>query len=118
LISSLIFNREDTTLVANLGSTTTQAIIRYKSFVDLDELSQESSQHVDQVLTMFNNIVKNALKQKKYEQVGRFPKFFLAEDKIEIRQFKLFAWPGYEVKTKLSTQGIFLNVESCTKFVR
>jgi len=41
----------------------------------------------------------------------------LAEDKIPIPQFNLYAWPGYELTTKLSTQGIFLNIESCTKFV-
>lgn len=27
-------------------------------------------------------------------------------------------WPGYEVKTKQCTAGIFLNVDACTKFVR
>jgi len=69
------------------------------------------------VLTIFNKIVKAALKLKKYEQVGRLPKFFNAEEKIDIPRFQLVAWPGYEVKTVLTTQGVFFNVESCTKFV-
>lgn len=69
------------------------------------------------ILQCFNIVVKQALREKKYEQVGRLPKFFLAEDKIDIRQFNLNAWPGYEVTSKLSTQGVFLNIDSCTKFV-
>ena len=73
--------------------------------------------YIQNVLQIFNNIVKRALKQKKYEQVGRLPKFFLAEDKIDIPRYNLYAWPGYEISVKLSTQGIFLNVDSCTKFV-
>jgi hypothetical protein len=36
------------------------------------------------VLQIFSNIIKRAMKQKKYEQVGRLPKFFLADDKIAI----------------------------------
>lgn len=74
-------------------------------------------QYMKEVLSNFNLIVKQALKQKKYEQIGKFPKFFNASEKIEIPQFKLVAWPGYDVQTKLATQGIFFNVESCTKFI-
>lgn len=41
------------------------------------------------------------------------------KDKIEVMpaNFNLQAWPGYQVETKLTTQGIFLNIDSCTKFV-
>ena len=62
-------------------------------------------------------MIKNALREKKYNQVGRFPKFFNAADQLEIKEFKLLAWPGYVITSKLCVQGIFLNIESCTKFV-
>ena len=96
----------------------TEVRINHHAAIDMDDPSPQAREYLPNMLMIFNNIVKLALRQKKYEQVGRFPKFFLAEDKIEIRQHRLFAWPGYEVAVKLSTQGIFLNVESCTKFVQ
>ena len=46
------------------------------------------------------------------------PKFFLAQDNIDIDRFNLKAWPGYEVAAKCSIQGIFFNVDSCTKFMQ
>lgn len=104
----------------NMGGTLVQLKVTPKLEIDLDDLSALAAQsraYMADVLTIFNKIVKMALKQKKYEQVGRFPKFFNASEKIDINQFKLVAWPGYEVVTKLSTQGVFFNVESCTKFV-
>jgi len=66
---------------------------------------------------MFQSLVNHSLRQKEYFQIGRFAKFFLSSDRISIKSLNLFAWPGYCLSTKLSTQGIFLNVESCTKFV-
>lgn len=51
---------------------------------DLESLAATDKNYMADVLTIFNKIVKAALKQKKYEQVGRFPKFFNASEKIEI----------------------------------
>lgn len=109
-----------TTLVENevtLNTKGTEMRIIFKLMIDLDELSAEAKPYMPEVLTIFNKIVKASLKLKKYEQVGRLPKFFNADEKIDIPRFKLVAWPGYEVKTVLTTQGVFFNVESCTKFV-
>ena len=85
--------------------------------IDLDELKDSDKPHMSSILNCFNIVVKQALREKKYEQIGRLPKFFLAEDKIDIRNYNLNAWPGYEVTSKLATQGVFLNIDSCTKFV-
>jgi hypothetical protein len=95
----------------------TEVKVEYKLEIDLDELSPEARNEMPKVLLIFNNIIKQALKQMDYNQIGRFPKFFNAKDKISINHLNVTAWPGYEVCTKLSTQGVFLNVESCTKFV-
>ena len=72
---------------------------------------------MQQILYYFNNIVKQALRQKKYNQIGRFPKFFHLDDKQRINQHRLDAWPGYECQSMLSTQGIFMNIDCCTKFI-
>jgi hypothetical protein len=71
------------------------------------------------VCEVFNNIMKEALDQLDYKQIGKFPRFFNAKDKVDVHppDMNLVAWPGYQVQVKLTTQGIFLNVESCTKFV-
>ena len=75
-------------MYANLGSTQSEIkIFRVPGYIDLDELSEDAKKHTSSILTMFHNIVKRALKNKKYQQIGKFPKFFLTEDKIEIRQF-------------------------------
>lgn len=55
------------------------------------------------ILQYFNIVVKHALSQKDYRQVGRFPKFFLAKDQEKIRELSFHnrcrKWPGYDVKT-------------------
>jgi len=77
---------------------------------------------MNDVLQYFNIVVKNALRQKNYHQVGRFPKFFLSQDQETVEGMsyanRCRKWPGYEVTTKQCTAGIFLNVDACTKFVR
>jgi len=72
---------------------------------------------MQQILYYFNNIVKQALRQKKYNQIGRFPKFFHPKDKEKINQHRLDAWPGYECQSMRATQGIFMNIDCCTKFI-
>ena len=100
-----------------IGSETTALKIVYKMTIDLDELTSEARLELPKVLLIFNNIVKKALNQNEYKQIGRFPKFFRADDKININQHQLQAWPGYELSCKLTMQGVYLNIESCTKFV-
>ena len=116
--SSLTFSfRESFILKANAHGQTIEMEIEFMTQVDLDELKDSDKPHMSNILNCFNVVVKQALREKKYEQVGRLPKFFLAEDKIDIRNYNLNAWPGYEVTSKLATQGVFLNIDSCTKFV-
>ena len=50
--------------------------------------------------------------------MGRLPKFFLATDKKVIDEFNLMMWPGYSPSVKLFTDGIFLNVDTATKFIQ
>lgn len=87
-----------------------------------DELSPQVRHDIlGKVLLYFNIVVKHALRQKDYEQVGRFPKFFLAQDQQRIdgisNQNRCRKWPGYELNTKQCFLGIYLNVDACTKFI-
>lgn len=50
-------------------------------------------------------------------QIGRFPKFYLRKDVIQVQNESLSAWPGYEVVTQSAVQGLFLNIDCCTRFV-
>ena len=90
-------------LTANAGGRNCEVKIAWHVSIDMDDPSMQAQPYIQNVLMIYNNIAKQALKQKKYEQVGRFPKFFLAEDKIEISRYNLYAWPGYEISVKLST---------------
>jgi len=42
--------------------------------------SAESRAHAANLLGFFNVVAKNVLREEKYQQVGRFPKFFHAKD--------------------------------------
>ena len=82
--------------------------------------SEEGRAHAANLLGFFNIVAKHVLKEEKYEQVGRFPKFFHANDKRDVHNVvpSIQAWPGYEVISRLSVQGIFMSADCCTKFVR
>jgi len=68
------------------------------------EQSAESRAHAANLLGFFNIVAKSILKQEKYEQIGRFPKFFNANDLREVHdvQPRISAWPGYEVISRQS----------------
>lgn len=87
--------------------------------INLNDLTDDAKLYMNSILQYFNIVIKEAMRNKKYEQIGRLPKFFLALDQIIVQEIEnLKAWPGYEITTKQCTQGIFLNVDSCTKFVQ
>jgi hypothetical protein len=45
------------------------------------------------------------------------PKFFLKKEKKDIDEYNLEMWPGFEINTKSVTHGLFLNIDTATKFV-
>jgi hypothetical protein len=82
----------------------------------LNELGQ-SNQADSVVLNFLNIIVKSGLQCKKFCQIGRLPKFFLPDEKRPVPNEDLDMWPGYETCTKWYNDGIFLNVDTATKFI-
>jgi hypothetical protein len=111
--------REEKSYIANVRGQQSQVRVSYVRHIELNNITAEDKPYMQNVCEVFNNIMKEALDQLDYKQIGKFPKFFNAKDKRDVdpADLNLVAWPGYQVEVKLTTQGIFLNVESCTKFV-
>ena len=69
------------------------------------------------LLAFMNIIVKRALEKEDFTQIGRLPKYFLPSERKTIQEYYLEVWPGFETQTKLYSDGIFLNVDTATKFI-
>jgi len=52
--------------------------------IDLMDIQPENMKFMQKVLEIFNNIVKEALDQLDYKQIGKFPKFFNVKDKEDV----------------------------------
>jgi hypothetical protein len=65
-----------------------------------------------------NNIMKKILRSLDLRQIGRLPRFYNPSGKIEIPEYEIEVWPGYEVNTNLFTSGFFLGIETMSKFIR
>lgn len=70
------------------------------------------------MLHFLNILVKGALEQQDYKQIGRLPKYFMESDKKVIPQHQLEMWPGFLATTRLVKDGIFLNVDTVSKFIQ
>ena len=69
--------------------------------IDLNDLTNDAKVYMNSILQYFNIVIKNAMRNKKYEQIGRLPKFFLAKEQIIVKELdNLKAWPGYEITSK------------------
>lgn len=64
-----------------------------------------------------NVISKQIFREEDFLQIGNLPKFFLPSEKKEIRDFELEMWPGFEVSAKLLRAGLYLNIDTATKFI-
>ena len=69
------------------------------------------------MLNFLNILAKNALLASDYKQIGRLPKYFVESDKRVIDDYQLEMWPGYLATTRLVRDGIFLNIDTVSKFI-
>lgn len=65
-----------------------------------------------------NKVVKKSLYEQDYKQIGRLPKFFNHNEKRDLNHFGLIVWPGYTCQVKCLNDGIFLNIDTSTKFLQ
>lgn len=56
----------------------------YRESFSLDEQMPEQRKHMDKLLNYVLTIVKKALFEERYNQIGRLPKFFQSDDKVKI----------------------------------
>lgn len=81
------------------------------------------------VKEFFTKIMKRCLTEQHYNQIGNLPRYFKTGDQKKIiisdpndrRQnkpsFPMVIWPGYTCSIQSLSDGIFLNVDSTTKFL-
>ena len=62
-------------------------------------------------------MVKRTLLDHEYKQVGRLPRFFNASLRREVQSQPFYVWPGFSCEVKCFNDGIFLNVDTTTKFI-
>ena len=62
-------------------------------------------------------MVKRTLIEHDYKQVGRLPRFFNPDERVGINEHRLDMWPGYSTDIKYLNDGVFLNVDTATKFI-
>jgi hypothetical protein len=70
------------------------------------------------VLDFVNKVVKKSLYEQDYKQIGRLPKFFNSQEKRDLNHFGLIVWPGYTCQVKCLNDGIYLNIDTSTKFLQ
>jgi len=69
------------------------------------------------ILEFLNVVVKSALRARDFNQIGKWPKFFLPREGKLIKDYNIEVWPGYLSTSRLLADGFFLNVDTCTKFI-
>jgi len=85
----------------------------------LDEQTSELRQKdLLAILDFVNKIVKKSLYEQDYKQIGRLPKFYNSKEKKDLPHFDLIVWPGYTCQVKCLNDGIFLNIDTSTKFLQ
>ena len=62
---------------------------------------------------------KHSLIDINYKQVGRLPRFFNTDElkPITVGDLQIDMWPGYSTDVKYLNDGVFLNVDTATKFI-
>lgn len=110
--------QEPITLTANSnGNLGEIKITPFQSFSLNDQTSELRKKNIDQILNFVNKVVKKSLYEQDYKQIGRLPKFFNSHEKKDLPHFDLIVWPGYTCQVKCLNDGIFLNVDTSTKFL-
>lgn len=70
------------------------------------------------IMDFINKVVKHSLSEQQYKQIGRLPKYYKADEQKAIDQFGLYVWPGYTCAVKCLNDGVFLNIDTNTKFLQ
>ena len=93
--------------------------VTFDQILDLDEVSGQNKAMLLDLCMMAENAFRNYLEEFGCKQIGRLPKFYDVANKVRINSqvVHLEAWPGYHNDVRATAQSLFLNCDSCTKFV-
>jgi len=105
------------TVTATAGGQHPHLTFRLVNAFNLTQQSNDWVQNGPAIQQFLNIVVKSALEQKKFKQIGRIPKFFFEGDKRDIPRHGLEMWPGYLATTRLTNDGVYLNIDTASKFV-
>ncbi|TNV84199.1 hypothetical protein FGO68_gene5845 [Halteria grandinella] len=107
-------------LTSSFSSSEIHIAIQLSNSFSLDDQSEEIRKKPDymHLVSFVQKIVKRNLYEKDYKQIGRMPKFFNTSEQEDLNDFRLIMWPGYTCQVKLLNYGIFMNVDTCTKFLQ
>lgn len=109
--------REPVIINGQANGQTHEIIVEADTKFSLDEVTKGQNGKMTLLLAFISILVKRALEKEDFTQIGRLPKYFLPSEKSSIPEYLLEVWPGYETQTKLYSDGIFLNVDTATKFI-
>lgn len=93
-------------------------MIKFDTQYNFNEQGTSTPEVKNKVQNFAVKLIKKALYEHKYNQIGRLPRFFLASELQQIKEFELQMWPGYTMDVKQVTDGIFANVDTATKFIQ
>jgi len=79
--------------------------------------AEKKKEYYPRIINFIYTITKKTLYEKDYKQIGRLPRFFNPKERKEFPNLNLFMWPGYDINIKALNDGIFLNLDTATKFV-
>lgn len=94
--------------------------ITHKCAFSLDQsrmiMKQQDVAH--KVLQFLNVLIKSVLRAQDFKQIGKLPKYFQQNERVDIRAHNLEMWPGYLTQSRLLADGIFLNVDTAARFIQ
>lgn len=92
--------------------------VKFMVCVKLDELGTQPVSTLLPLYSIFQSLIRKILVEGEFKQIGLLPRFYLPSEKKTIEHYNLEAWPGYLASTAFFKSGIYLNVDTVTKFVR
>ena len=100
--------------------TALELTITHTQSFSLDDQSSIQDVNKSSILNFILLVVKKTLIDLDYKQVGRLPRFFNTKERKSItvgKDLEIDMWPGYNTDVKHLNDGVFLNVDTATKFI-
>jgi hypothetical protein len=112
-------NRESQVIQTTVDGRSCEIAFHYKESFSLNEQQSDLQKHdLPAIMDFITKVVKHSLSEQQYKQIGRLPKYYKADEQKPIDHFGLYVWPGYTCQVKCLNDGVFLNIDTNTKFLQ